>query len=154
LKVKADLNKVMRIIDSYKEKKGMLVNILQDVQAEYNFLPKDILVQLAEKLETPLSKIYSVATFYTAFSLKPRGKHLISVCLGTACFVKGGRKILERIERDLGIEPGETTKDLRFSLETVRCLGCCGLSPVVRIDDKIYGQMRQERIPEILNRYK
>lgn len=154
MKVKTDLSKTRKIIDSYKKKKGALVNILQDIQAEYNFLPKEILTFLTERLDVPLSKIYSVATFYTAFSLKPKGKHQIKACLGTACFVKGGRKILETIERDLGIKPGETSRDLKFSLETVRCLGCCGLSPVVMIDGKIYGHMNQEKASKVLKRYR
>jgi NADH:ubiquinone oxidoreductase subunit E len=154
LNAEVDLDKINKIADSYRNKESFLINILQDIQDEYNFLPKNILVSIEKKFKVPLSKIYSIATFYTAFSLKPKGKHQIKICLGTACFVKGGRKILERLKRELKIKSGQTTKDSKFSLETVRCLGCCGLSPVMMIDNKIYGHVSQDEIPKILKNYK
>lgn len=146
--------KVDEIIASYQGEKGALIPILQDIQLECNYLPEDVLRHVARELGLPLSQVFSVATYYSAFSLTPRGRHLICVCLGTACHVKGGGRILERIERDLGIEPGRTTEDGNFSLETVRCIGCCGLAPVITIDGHAYGRLKQDQLSTILKRYK
>ena len=147
------LEKVERIIDKYKREKKALISILQEVQEEYNYLPKDVLFYIRDKLNVPLTQIYGVAAFYNAFSLKPRGRHLITVCTGTTCHVKGAGKILEKLERDLGIKNGEVTKDLRFSLETVRCVGCCSLAPVIKVDGDTYGRVRQDDLIKILKRY-
>jgi len=149
-----DITEIDGVIDKYKGERGSLIAILQDVQARYNYLPEDALRQVTKKLNLPLSHVCSVASFFTSFSLKPRGRHLISVCLGTACHVKGGEKILERIGRELNIKPDETTEDLQFTVEVVRCLGCCSLAPVMRIDAHIYGRLTQEKIPKILEKYK
>ncbi len=129
------------ILDRYDRNPAQLIPILQDVQAEENYLPRETLEQIAEKLGIPLVRIYAVATFYKAFSLKPRGKHIIQVCMGTACHVRGGARILDKMVRDLGIAPGETTKDLDFTLETVNCLGACALGPIVVVDGEYHGQM-------------
>jgi NADH:ubiquinone oxidoreductase subunit E len=126
---------------------------LQDIQAEYNYLPREVLNQISQELQMPLSQVLRVATFYAAFSLKPRGRHLINVCLGTACHVRGGGRILEKLERELGIKSGEASSDLKFSLETVRCIGCCSLAPVIRIDEDTHGRLRQDKIPRILKKY-
>lgn len=123
-----------KIFDNYRDEKGILISVLQDVNKEYNYLPAHILKYIAERLEVPLSQVYHAATFYTAFSLTPRGKHIIKVCLGTACHVRGSPRILEEFERKLGIKAGETTKDGLFTLETVNCLGACALGPVVVVD--------------------
>jgi NADH-quinone oxidoreductase subunit E len=131
----------------------MLVSILQDVQAEYSYLPEEALVEVSQASETPLSQVYSVATFFKAFSLEPRGCHLINVCLGTACHVRGAVKVLEAIERELNIKAGRTTKDLKFTLETVNCVGCCALGPVVIIDEGYYGQMKTDKVKALLENY-
>jgi len=147
------LERVDRVIDKYGREKKTLISILQDIQQEYNYLPKDVLLYIRDKLGVPLTQIYGVATFYNAFSLKPRGRHIITVCTGTACHVKGAGKILEKLERDLKIKNGGVTEDLRFSLESVRCLGCCSLAPVVKVDENTYGRVRQDELMEILRHY-
>jgi NADH:ubiquinone oxidoreductase subunit E len=121
---------------------------------ECGYLPKEVLIEISAKLDIPASQVYSVATFFKAFTLKPRGRHMISVCLGTACHVRGATDILSKLERDLGIEEGSTTEDIRFSLETVRCVGCCSLAPVVVIDKDTYGRLSQQKVPDILEQYK
>lgn len=144
---------VEHIIQKYDADPSTLIAILQDVQEQYRYLPQDALAQIATDLHIPLTQAYSLATFFKAFSLTPMGEHTISVCLGTACHVRGNQRILEKIERDLGVETGETTGDLKFSLGEVHCLGCCGLAPVVTIDDDLYGKLSLTKIPRILKKY-
>ena len=148
-----DLKKVDKIIEKYNNERESLIQILQDINSEYNYLPKPCLRRVTQKLNVSLSEVFSMATFYKAFSLEPRGKHLISVCLGTACHVRGAPKILNRIERELNIKAGQTSKDLMFTLETVNCLGACALGPVVVIDGKYHGQMTQTKIEKLLKEY-
>ena len=131
-----------------------LVGILQQVQSELNYLPQEALCQVAEGLGIPVSRVYSVATFYKAFSLTPRGEHQIHVCTGTACHVRGAPLVLGQLERDLEIGGGETTEDLKFSLDTVRCVGCCSLAPVVRIDEDTFGNVTQRQMGRILKKYR
>jgi NADH-quinone oxidoreductase subunit E len=145
--------KVETILNKYKQDKGMLVSILQDVQAEYNYLPKEVLKQVSDSLSIPLTRVYSVATFFKAFSLKPRGRHIINVCLGTACHVRGAPKILEAIERELKIKSGETTRDLKYTLERVNCVGACALGPIVIVDGEYYGQMKTDKVKALLENY-
>ena len=145
--------KVQLVLDNYDNDRGMLVAILQDIQAEYNYLPREVLEQVSKSLDVPLSQVYSVATFFKALSLMPRGRHLINVCLGTACHVRGAVRVLEAIERDLDIKPGETTPDLKFTLETVNCVGACALGPVVIVDGEYYGQMKTEKVKGVLQNY-
>jgi len=133
-----------------KENNGNLLSILQDVQAECGYLPEERLREIAVMLGKPLIDVYGVATFYKSFSLKPRGRHLIKVCLGTACHVRGATRIIEETRRKLGIEPGETSDNGDFSLETVMCLGCCAIGPVMVVDDKYYGQMSPTKIESAL----
>ncbi|TET37995.1 MAG: NADH-quinone oxidoreductase subunit NuoE [Dehalococcoidia bacterium] len=154
MEVGAVLDKVDSIIDSYKGEEELLISLLQDIQAECNYLPREALIKVSERLDVSLSQVFSVATFFKAFSLKPRGRHIINVCLGTACHVRGGKGILAKIERDLGIEAGEPTQDLRFTLETVRCVGCCSLAPVMVIDEETHGRLSQEKVPRILENYR
>ena len=142
------------ILDSYHHDKGMLISILQDVQIEYNYLPKEALIQVSQGLGVPLTRIYSVATFFKAFSLRPRGRHLVTVCLGTACHVRGGQRLVDKVERDYAIKAGETTADTKFTLETVNCLGCCALGPVVVIDGKYESQMNHDKLDHVLRKYK
>ena len=137
------------ILDRYGRNPAQLIPILQDVQSEENYLPRETLEQISEKLNIPLVRIYAVATFYKAFSLKPRGKHIIQVCMGTACHVRGGARILDKMVRDMGIGPGETTKDMDFTLETVNCLGACALGPIVVVDGEYHGQMNPPKWDKI-----
>ena len=144
---------VESILDSHQRDKGMLVAILQDIQAEHNYLPREALEEVSKGLCVPLSQVYSVATFFKALSLEPRGRHLINVCLGTACHVRGAVRVLEAMERELAISSGETTKDLRFTLETVNCVGACALGPVVIVDGEYHGQMKAEKTKDVLADY-
>ena len=141
-------------IDNLVEKHGAdgsaLVRVLQEVQREEGYLPRKKLSRLAQQLDLPLSRLYGLATFYRSFSLTPTGRHRISVCMGTACHVRGGQAILNRLERLLGVEAGGTTADRRFTLETVRCVGCCSLGPVVRIDTETFARVRQDKLARIL----
>jgi len=154
IKTAIDLKKVDVIIKRHKSKESGLVGILQDLQGEYNYLPKEALTHIARSLKIPLSQAYSLATFYKAFSLHPRGKHLVSVCMGTACHVRRSAKILEELERNLKIKAGETTSDLNFTLERVNCLGACALGPLMVIDGEYYGNMTAAKVKNILKKYK
>jgi NADH-quinone oxidoreductase subunit E len=149
----SNAEKVENLIDSYIDKKEQLISLLQDVEAEFNYLPQDVIIRISQKLEIPLSQVFSVATFFQAFSLKPRGRHTITVCVGTACHVKGGQRLVDKMERDFGIQPGETTDDQRFTLETANCLGCCALGPVVVVDGKYEGQVNPDKLDKILKNY-
>lgn len=146
-------DKVEAILEKYQRDRSWLVSILQDVQAEFYYLPEDSMKAISRGLEIPLTQVYSVATFFKAFSLEPRGRHLINVCLGTACHVRGAVRILEKIERDLGLKPGETTKDMQFSLESVNCVGACALGPMVIVDGKYHGQMSTDKVNGLLKEY-
>ena len=141
------------VLDKCSSNGSSLISILLEIQSEYNYLPKDALIRVSERLNIPLIQVYSVATFYKSFSLKPRGKHLITVCLGTACHVRGAPNVLNEIENKLNINVGETTPDNNFTLETVRCLGTCAIGPVVTIDGKYFGQMNSKKIHSILKEY-
>jgi len=145
--------RVEAILEKYRRDRSWLVSILQDVQTEFNYLPEDALRAISNSLEIPMTQVYSVATFFKAFSLEPRGKHLINVCVGTACHVRGAMRILEKIERDLGLKPGKTTEDMQFSLESVNCVGACALGPMVVVDDKYHGQMSTDKVNSLLKEY-
>ena len=147
------LETVDRIIRQHQAEKSALSAMLQDVQKEFTFLPREALFHLSRTVGVPLSRAYSLATFYRAFSLKPKGKHPIAVCLGTACHVKGAVKLVEKFERQLHIKSGQTTPDLNFGLEEVRCLGCCGLAPVVTVGPDLYGKVSLTKIDHIVRRY-
>lgn len=148
-----DMEIMDRIIKGYVETEGPLVPILQKANDTYNYLPESVLRYIAEKLNMPLSVVCRIATFYNAFSLEPRGKHIITVCLGTACHVKGAGKVVTALEGELGIKSGETTKDRIFTLEAVRCIGCCGLAPVLKVGEEIHGLMSKTKVPELLGMY-
>ncbi len=152
--IENNAGKVESLIDSYVDKKEQLISLLQDIQSEYNYIPQDVLIKISQKLDIPLSQVFSVATFFQAFSLKPRGRHTITVCLGTACHVKGGQRLVDKMERDFGLKPGKTTEDERFTLETANCLGCCALGPVVVVDGKYESQVNPEKLDKILKNYK
>ncbi len=148
-----DVEKIEEIIESYGNDKSLLISILQDIQVEFNYLPRDALEKVSEILEVPLSQVFSVASFYRALSLKPRGRHIINVCLGTACHVRGGKRLVDRIERELIVKAGETTDDFQFTLETVNCLGACALGPIMVVDGKTYGRVRSDGVSKILQNY-
>ena len=145
--------RVDSIIDSYVGKKELLISLLQDIQAEFNYLPRDVLVRVSQKLDIPLSQLFSIATFFRAFSLEPRGRHLVTVCLGTACHVRGAQRMVDKLERDYDLRAGGTTEDSRFTLETVNCLGCCALGPVLVVDAKYESQMNPDKLDRVLRRY-
>ena len=146
-------SKVEAIIKKYEGDKGQLVSMLQDIQTEYHYLPKEALDEVITLLGVPASQVYSVATFFKAFSLTPRGRHLIKVCLGTACHVRGAAKVVEKMELDLGVKRTETTPDLKYTLETVNCVGCCALGPMVMIDEKYHGQISSDKVSPLLAKY-
>ena len=145
--------RVEEILDRYQHHEGFLVSILQDIQAEYNYLPPEALAETSRGLGIPLTQVYSLATFFKAFSLRPRGRHLVHVCMGTACHVRGAVRVLEAIERELGINPGETTKELKYTLETVNCVGACALGPIVVVDGEHVGGMKTEKVKPVLDNY-
>jgi NADH-quinone oxidoreductase subunit E len=145
--------KVGQVLQKYQHDKSLLVDILQDIQAETGYLPKEVLEETGHGLDIPMSRVYSVATFFKAFSLKPRGRHLINVCMGTACHVRGAVKVLEEIEQELKVKTGETTPDLRFTLETVNCVGACALGPMVIIGEDYHGEMTPDTVSSVLQNY-
>lgn len=149
-----EMAEVEEILGRYKGEPGDLIPVLQDVQERYHYLPEDVLRYISGRLHVPLSQIYHVATFYNAFSLQPKGKYTISVCMGTACHVRGAPTILESLQRILGIRPGETTPDGMFSLETVHCLGACALGPLVVIGGDYHGRMTPTKLDAVLRRYR
>ena len=152
--MKSESEVVAAIINRYGGNHDSVISILQDIQAEYHYLPEKALRLVAKNLELPLIQVYGVATFFKAFSLKPRGEHLIKLCVGTACHVRGAQPVLDEVKRQLGIQAGETTADMRFTLETVNCLGACALGPIMVVDEKYYGEMSPGKVRAILNNYK
>jgi len=143
---------IERIVNRYGSNKQALIPMLQDIQAEHNYLPEEKLRALSERLELPISQIYSVATFYKAFSLEPKGKHIVHVCMGTACHVRGAPRILDGISRKIGLEPNKTAEDLSYTLETVNCLGSCALGPLVVIDGVYHGKATSSKINKLLDK--
>ncbi len=141
---------VKSICDKYGNDPGELINILHEAQHLLGYLPEDVQCVIARKLNIPVSKVYGVVTFYTFFTMSPKGKHPISVCLGTACYVRGSEKLLEEFKRVLGIEVGETTPDGKFSLDCLRCVGACGLAPVVMVGEKVYGRLQPDSVKKII----
>jgi NADH:ubiquinone oxidoreductase subunit E len=152
--MKINARDLTNIVDKYHGEKSSLISVLQDVQQKYNWLPPEALKVISEKLCIPLIDVYSVATFYRAFSLTPRGKHVVTVCLGTACHVRGAPTVLDRMKSKLKIEPDSTTPDQQFTLETVNCLGACALAPIVVVDGKYYGQSTVQKVDQIVEKYK
>lgn len=152
--MKSQHEEVEAVIKKYGGNHDSVIAILQDLQAKYHYLPETVLRLVAKNLGLPLIQVYGVATFFKAFSLKPRGEHLIRVCVGTACHVRGTQSVLDEVKRQLGIEAGETTEDMRFTLETVNCLGACALGPIMVVDDEYYGEMSPRKVKTILNNYK
>ncbi len=148
-----ELKKIDEIIGEYPAQQGVLIQLLLDIQGEHNWIPKEAILRINERLQIPVSQIYRVASFYKAMSLTPRGKHVVSVCLGTACHVRGGPRIIDKVEESLKIKAGETTQDMKFTLERVNCLGCCAIGPVVVIDRDYYGKLTPAKVKEVLESY-
>jgi NADH:ubiquinone oxidoreductase subunit E len=148
-----ELAAVDGVIGRYQNKAGSLIPVLEEIQETIGHLPKSIQRRVAVGLKIPFSEVYGVVTFYSFFTMVPRGRHTTRCCLGTACYVRGGKRNMEKLTEMLNVSPGETTSDRRFSLETVRCLGACGLAPVIMVDDDTYRQVKPTKIPEILDTY-
>ena len=145
---------VLEIIQKNKDRKGPLMTILQQVNSAFNYLPENALQYISQELGYPLSHIFKIATFYSSFSIVPRGKHIINICMGTACYVRGSGRLMERLSDLLNIKENETTPDMLFTLKSVRCIGCCGLAPAVMSGDNVYGKLTPKDIPGIIEKYK
>ncbi|WP_236006137.1 NADH-quinone oxidoreductase subunit NuoE [Paradesulfitobacterium ferrireducens] len=148
------MDDISKLLDKYRGTDGGLIPLLQEAQDQKGYLSREMLEQIAEGLKLSLAKVVGVATFYSQFHLNPRGKNIIRVCSGTACHVRGGASIMAKLEEELGIKTGETTQDLEFTLESVACIGACGLAPVMSVNDEIHGKLTPEMIPEILAKYR
>ena len=148
-----NIDRIDRIIDKYGCEEEVLIQLLLEIQRELNWIPPEAIIRINKRLKIPVSEIYRIVSFYTALSLEPRGLHLVRVCAGTACYVRGGPRILDSVERTLNISAGETTKDGNFTLETVNCLGCCALGPVVEIDGQYHGKLSPARVEKLLSKY-
>ncbi len=147
------LDRVNAIIDRYMEEQGALIQILLDVHQEYNWVLPEAAKLISDRMDIPITQVYRVASFYKALSLTPRGKHLVKVCLGTACHVRGGVGVMDRVSQIMGIQDGDTTKDGRFTVERVNCLGCCALGPIMTVDGEYYGKMIPEKVDGVLENY-
>ncbi len=141
------------VIEASRSDKSKVMAVMQEAQDIYGYLPKEVMIRIAEGMGVPAEKVYGVATFYSQFALSPKGKYAISVCLGTACYVKGSQKVLDKIIEELGIEPGSCTPDGKFSIDACRCVGACGLAPVMMINDEVYGRLTPDEVPKILAKY-
>ncbi len=146
--------KLLKVIEEHKGEQGALIPVMHEAQDIYGYLPIEVQKMISEGLDVPLAEIYGVATFYARFTLEPKGEHHIGVCMGTACYVKGSGKILERIEKNLNLKVGGCTEDGKFSLEATRCIGACGLAPVLTIGEEVYGRLVEDDIDGILAKYK
>lgn len=142
-----------KILSGYSNDKSNLIQILNEVQEKFGYVPTVAQEEIAKYLGIEVAEVYGVVTFYSRFTLKPKGKYAISVCMGTACFVKGGEQILERVKQKLGIEEGQTTEDGKFSIDATRCIGACGLAPVFTVNDEVYGKATPQKVDEVLKEY-
>lgn len=148
-----DIDRIDQIIDKHLCEPSSLIQVLLDIQSENHWLPKQALDRVGERLQVPMSRIQHIATFYKAFSLVPKGRHEVHICMGTACHVRGAARVLDTVQDLTGIKPGETDLDLKFSVETVNCLGCCALGPVMEVDGKTHGKMSPSETADVLNHY-
>jgi NADH:ubiquinone oxidoreductase subunit E len=144
---------IPEVLDQFEDRRSSLIPVLQEIQNKYRYLPQPLLRQVAEKLDVPITDVYHVATFYNCFSLEPVGRNLVQVCLGTACHVRGAPKVLDRVLTELNMARPGTTKDVEFTVRTVRCIGCCGLAPVVRVNDSTHPAMTQAKVKGMLKKY-
>jgi NADH-quinone oxidoreductase subunit E len=148
-----DIEKIDQIIDKHNGEASSLIQILLDLQSHNNWLPKEALQRVSQKLNVPITRVQHIATFYKAFSVVPKGRHKVHICMGTACHVRGATRVLDTVQESTGIKPGETDLDLKFSLETVNCLGCCALGPVLEVDGKVHGKMTPGETADVLKSY-
>ncbi len=148
------INFIKEVCKSYGNQPGEVINVLHKVQGEYGYLPAEVQELVAKELGIPVSRVYGIVSFYSFFTMTPKGEHPISVCLGTACYVRGAEKVLDELKRQLGIGVGEVTPDGKFSLTCLRCVGACGLAPVIEVGDKVYGRMTPDRVKDVLAEYK
>ena len=151
------MDQLLTFIDEVGQKEyteSYLIAVLHKAQELYGYLPQDVMDQVADKMQIPTAHIWGVATFYHYFNLKPVGKHMVSVCMGTACYVKGADKVLVALKKELGVQVGETTEDKLFTLQEARCLGACGIAPLIMIDDKIYGELDSKKTVDLINQYR
>jgi NADH-quinone oxidoreductase subunit E len=146
--------RIDQIIDKHNSEASSLIQVLLEIQSENHWLPKEAIERVSERLQVPISRTMHIASFYKAFSLVPKGRHEVHICMGTACHVRGAKRVLETIEDITGIKPGETDVDMKFSLETVNCLGCCALGPVIEIDGKTHGKITVSETADVINSYK
>ena len=150
----AKINFIKNVCKSFGNKPGEVINVLHKVQGEYGYLPAEVQELVAKELGIPVSRVYGIVSFYSFFTMTPKGEHPISVCLGTACYVRGAEKVLDELKRQLGIGVGEVTPDGKFSLTCLRCVGACGLAPVIEVGEKVYGRMTPDRVKDVLAEYK
>ncbi len=150
LNVDEKIGNVKAVLSEAQKKRGVLIHAFQSIQKEHNYLPEDVLNSLSKKLNIPLSEVYSTASFYKHFYFKPRGRNVVCVCVGTACHVRGASKVLDKIEESFGIKEGETTADMAMTLETVGCVGCCGLAPVVTVNEEVVGDLNPKKVDEVI----
>ena len=148
------INFIKEVCKSHGNQPGEVINVLHKVQGEYGYLPAEVQELVAKELGIPVSRVYGIVSFYSFFTMTPKGEHPISVCLGTACYVRGAEKVLDELKRQLGIGVGEVTPDGKFSLNCLRCVGACGLAPVIEVGDKVYGRMTPDRVKDVLAEYK
>ena len=151
---KTKFAELQKAIDEHKGEKGALMPVLQAAQSIFGCVPMDVQEYIADALGTTLSDVYGVATFYSQFSLQPKGKYVIGVCMGAACYVRGAQKVLDRVQKELGVELGSTTDDGLFTIQATRCLGACGLAPVMMVNDEVFGRLTESEIPAILDKFK
>jgi NADH:ubiquinone oxidoreductase subunit E len=151
---KAKFEELLAYIESQDKSQGVLMQTLHKAQEIFGYLPIEVQKFISEKTKIPMAEVYGVATFYTQFSLEPKGKHTIGVCMGTACYVKNAQMVIDRLQKELNVKVGDTTEDGIFTLEATRCLGCCGLAPVIMIDENVYGKVDPKDVPNILSNYK
>jgi NADH-quinone oxidoreductase subunit E len=151
ISVDEKIGTVGEVLTEAQRKRGVLIHAFQSIQKEYNYLPEDVLKALSKKLDISLSEVYSAASFYKHFYFTPRGKNIVCVCMGTACHVRGASKVLEKIEEAFGVKEGETTADMSLTLETVGCVGCCGLAPVVTVNEEVVGDLNPKKVGEVIS---
>ncbi len=149
-----EFSELKEYIDSIKNSQGILMQTLQKAQDLFGYLPLEVQKFISEETNIPLADIYGVVTFYTQFTIEEKGRHKVGVCLGTACYVKGSQEVMDKLVEELGINVGQTTEDKLFTLEATRCLGCCGLAPVMTVDEDVYGNMDPKKVPEVIAKYK
>ena len=148
------LQQIRKVIEATDGQAGAAIRVLQQVQGFIGYLPPDVIATISKEMKIPLSELYGITSFYSFFTMVPKGKYVIQVCLGTSCYVKGGQKLIDTMKKDFGLESGGTTPDGKFSLQTVRCIGCCGLSPVIAVKEEVHGRVKSSQLKDIMSSYR